>query len=206
VVFKTNKLLTAAVTLAACLGINCSAMPSIAKDHQQADNIVVADEQINSKPYQVARVLVKSSPQQVWQILTDYNSASKTFPTLKKCQVIADAGNCKRIHYQIRPTQSFSCFEYDLDVHETPHKMIEWHRASGDFKDLEGYWKLEPQDGGRSTLVTYASHVNGGFLLPQALIKRQGRMDFPQVMTALRSTAESTTQIASRAGHSHTAN
>jgi ribosome-associated toxin RatA of RatAB toxin-antitoxin module len=205
VVFKTNKLLLAAVTLAACLGFNCSTLPSLAKDHP-CDNIVVGDEEINSKPYQVTRVLIKSSPQQVWQVLTDYNSAPKIFPTLKQCQVIADAGNCKRVHYQIHPSGQLANFEYDLDVRETPHKRIDWHRVAGDFKEVDGYWKLDPADGGRSTIVTYASHVNGGFFMPQALIKRQTRMDFPQVMTALRTTAENTTQIAVRTSHSQTAN
>jgi ribosome-associated toxin RatA of RatAB toxin-antitoxin module len=175
-----------------------------AKDHQS--EIVVAEEQINNKPYQVTRMLIKSSPQQVWQVLTDYNSASKIFPTLKKCHVVSDLGSSKRVHYQIHPSGIMTCFEYDLEMRETPHKLIEWRRLSGDFKAIEGYWKLEPADGGRSTHVTYASHVNGGFLLPQALIKRQTRMDFPEVMTALRTTAENTTQIATRTQHSHTAN
>jgi ribosome-associated toxin RatA of RatAB toxin-antitoxin module len=171
--------------------------------HQQ---VAVCDEEINCKPYSVTRMLIKSRPEQVWQVLTDYASAPRVFPTLKKCQVLSDNGCTKRVHYQIRPSGVVTCFEYDLDMRETPHKMIEWKRASGDFKDLEGFWKLEPAEGGHSTIVTYASHVNGGFLMPQALIRRQSRIDFPVVMTALKSTAENTTQIAARAGHSHQAN
>lgn len=203
-VSKTQKLLIAAAFVVASVGVNSSSMPLQAKEHQS--DIVIAEERINNKPYQVTRLLIKSPPQQVWQVLTDYNSAPKVFPTLKKCRVLSDCGTSKRIHYQIHPSGIMTCFEYDLDVREMPHRLIEWRRVSGDFKAVEGFWKLEPADSGRSTIVTYASHVNGGFLLPQALIKRQTRLDFPQVMAALKTTAENTTQVAVRAQHSHSAN
>jgi Polyketide cyclase / dehydrase and lipid transport len=75
---------------------------------------------------------------------------------------------------------------------------MEWHRISGDFKEVDGFWKLEPTELGRCTMVTYASHVNGGFFMPQLLIKRQLRNDMPTALTALKNKAEGPTQIASR--------
>lgn len=205
-VSNKSKLLSVALMIAAFVGPSFAVQPALAKQDQASD-ISVSDEQINNKSYQVTRVLIKARPEQVWQVLTDYGSATKVFSTLKKCRVLADCGNAKRIHYQIHPSGVMTCFEYDLDVHETPNKLIEWKKVSGDFKEVEGFWRLEPAEGGRSTHVTYASHVNGGFFVPQALVKRQARMDFPAVMVALKSQAENTTQIAARAPHqSHTAN
>jgi len=206
VVSHTSKVFSVAVSLAICFGINASSLKGEAKCDSVHQPVVVAEEQINSKAYSVTRMLIKSRPEQVWQILTDYMNAPRIFPTLKKVQVLSDAGCTKRVHYQIHPSGLMTSFEYDLEMRETPHKMIEWKRVSGDFKDLQGFWKLEPVEGGHATIVTYASHVNGGFLMPQALIRRQSRIDFPAVMIALKSTAENTTQIAARAGHSHTAN
>jgi hypothetical protein len=50
------------------------------------------------------------------------------------------------------------------------------------------------------TLVTYASYVDGGFLMPQPLVRRQCRIDMPEVMTTLKAQAEvhSGVQIAGR--------
>lgn len=71
---------------------------------------------------------------------------------------------------------------------------------SGAFKEVDGYWKLEPIEGGHSTLVTYSAYVNGGFFMPQPLVKRQCKIDMPQIMSTLRSEAE-TPQIANRPAH-----
>jgi hypothetical protein len=75
---------------------------------------------------------------------------------------------------------------------------MEWHRLSGDFKAVDGSWKLEPANNGTCTLVTYSAHVAGGFLMPQMLIKRQSHIDMPSTLLALKKHAETTTQIATR--------
>lgn len=207
-IFKTSKLLSAAVMIASfCAPTICSMQPALAK-HEQISESTVRDEVINKKPYLVSKVLIKARPEHVWQVLTDYSAATKVFPTLRKCRILSDLGATKRVQYQIHPTGALSNFEYELEVRELTHKSIEWKRLGGDFKAVEGYWRLEPVEGGRSTFVTYASHVNGGMWLPQALIKRQSRIDIPQVMAALKTQSETTTQIAARAHHngSHTAN
>jgi ribosome-associated toxin RatA of RatAB toxin-antitoxin module len=201
-VIQKRKLLSVALVVSAFASSGMlEGQPASAKADHGAD-VSVAEEHVNHKPYQVVRTTVKAKPEQVWQVLTDYTSAPKIFPTLRKCHVLSESGNTKRVHYQIHPTGSISKFQYELELRETPHKSIEWRRLSGDFKEVDGYWRLEPADGGRSTVVTYASHVNGGMFLPQALIKRQVRIDLPQVMTALKSHAETTTQIAVRGTHS----
>jgi ribosome-associated toxin RatA of RatAB toxin-antitoxin module len=162
----------------------------------EQDSISIVEETIGDRPYEISKVLVKARPEQVWQIITDYAGAPNIFATLKKCQVMVDHGSTKIVRYQMKPTGLMTCFEYDLEVKEQPHRMIEWKRVSGDFKDVEGYWKLEPVDCGRSTVVTYASHVNGGIFMPQVLIRRQSHIDLPQVMTALKSHSERTMNIA----------
>ncbi len=205
-ILKTSKLLSVALIIASFCAPS-SVQPALAK-HEQGSESIIRDEVINKKPYLVSKVLIKARPEHVWQVLTDYSTAAKVFPTLRKCRVVSDTGNTKRIHYQIHPTGSLTNFEYELEVHEQVQRSIEWKRISGDFKAVEGYWRLEPVDAGRSTIVTYASHVNGGMWLPQALIKRQSRIDIPDVMAALKTQSETTTQIAARAHHnsSNTAN
>lgn len=200
---QKSKLLTAAALIALCVSSNCS-LPAQAKC--EVEGCTLEEQVQNNKNFQVSHVLVKSSPAAVWQVLTDYSGAPKTFQTLKKVQVLSECGNNKRVHYQVRPTGLIATYEYDLDIKETPHKQIEFHRVNGDFKEIEGFWKLEPAEGGRATIVTYGSHINGGLFLPQALIKHQSRVDMPLALSALRTAAESSTQIAARAGHAHGTN
>lgn len=158
----------------------------------------IADETINGKTYYVSRALVKAKPEQVWQILTDYNHAVDVFPLLKKCELIENHGSSKIAKHEIAPSGIPDTFEYILEVHETAPRMVEWKRISGDFKEVEGFWKLEPANNGKYTMVTYSSHVTGGFLMPQMIIKRQSHIDMPNTLLSLKKHAESTTQIASR--------
>ncbi len=163
-----------------------------------SDKPTLSEETINGKCYVVSQVLVNAKPEQVWQVLTDYRHASQIFPLLKKCEVIQDHGSTKITKHEIAPSGIPDTFEYILEVRETAPKSMEWKRISGDFKEVDGSWKLEPANLGKCTLVTYASHVTGGFLMPQMIIKRQARIDMPSTLLALKKHTEGAVQIASR--------
>jgi len=162
----------------------------------------VAEEQMHGRTYIVARVLVKAPPEKVFQILADYDHADKVFPQVRKCKLVADKGASKLVSHEIAPTGiPNTTYDYLLEVKESFPHTLEWHRVSGDFKQVDGYWKLEPVDGGHSTHVTYASYVDGGFFIPQMLIRRQCKIDMVGVMSTLKATAEgpaSSVQIAGR--------
>ena len=153
--------------------------------------IPISEENIGGKSYSVSRLVVHARPEQVWQVLTDYSNAPRVFPMLKKCEVLEDHGSTKIVKHMVAPSGPVGTFQYVLQIKEIPSKLMEWHRVSGDFKEVDGLWKLEPVDAGHATLVTYSSHVNGGMFFPQMLIKRQFRIDTPQVMTSLKHQAES---------------
>ncbi len=164
----------------------------------------VAEEQMHGKTYVVARVQVKAPPEKVFQILADYDHADKVFPQVKQCKLMQDKGASKIVKHEIAPQGIPGTYEYLLEIKESAPHALEWHRISGDFKDVDGYWKLEPIEGGKWTNVTYASYVDGGLFIPQMLIRRQCKIDMAGVMATLKNTVESTgssVQIAGRPGH-----
>jgi len=162
-----------------------------------AEKPKVTDETIDGKPYCVSRLIVKARPDRVWQVLTDYRHAINVFPLLKKCEVTQDHGATKIVRHEIAPSGIPDTYEYLLEIRETAPKLVEWHRLSGDFKNVDGFWKLEPVNVGAYTQVTYASHVTGGFFEPQILIRRQSHIDMPGTILALKKRSESAVQIAS---------
>lgn len=176
------------------LSFGDSAYASDKSNHSQGPSVV--EEKIGKRTYQVSRMYVHARPEQVWQILTDYENAHTIFPCVRKCKVLHDRGNVKEVEQQIKPTGVPGSFTYVLEITETPHRLQQWHRVRGDFSEVEGFWKLEPSEEG--TNVTYASYCSGGLFLPQALIKHQFRVDNPNVMSALRHSAETSRQIASQ--------
>jgi ribosome-associated toxin RatA of RatAB toxin-antitoxin module len=162
----------------------------------EAPSTAVVEEKIGERSYQVSRCLVNVKPEHVWRILTDYENAPGVFPCLKKCKLIKDKGASKLVQHQIKPTGVPSTYDYVLEIKEVANKYYEFHRVSGDFREVDGFWKLEAVNDGNSTLVTYASYVNGGIFLPPPLIKRQARIDMPGVLSALKTRAETSRAIA----------
>ena len=191
----------AAVLTIACVPANF--LPAaIAKGeiHNLSSPAEVIEEVVANKPYATCKLLVKASPEQVWKVLTDYDNATYVFPNLKKCQVLEDHGSTKIVNHEVNPSGLPGTFKYVLQVKETAPTCLEWHRLRGDFREVDGYWKLEPVENGRSTLVTYSSHVNAGFFIPYALVRRQMRIDMPGVMAQLKEHAEAETSVAKIAG------
>ncbi len=153
---------------------------------------------INGEEYSVCRMVVHASPDTIWSIIADYSNLHRVFKQMKKATVLENKGKVKLVKHTVAPSGPVGTYSYVVRVKESaPHKM-EWKRVSGAFKDVKGFWKLEPLDGGRTTRVTYASHVDGGFLIPKALVKRQCRIDMPIVVSNLRSKAESQIRIAGK--------
>jgi ribosome-associated toxin RatA of RatAB toxin-antitoxin module len=161
-------------------------------DVESLETPSLGEQALSGKSFTVSRVLVHAKPEHVWHILTDYSNATKVFPQLRKCEVLQDKGNVKILKHQVNPSGLPACstYQYIVEVKENAPHSLEWHRLSGDFKAVDGFWKLDPSNNGHDTLVTYSSYVNGGFFMPQILIKRQFRVDMPNVLTNLKSESE----------------
>ncbi len=185
--------------LASLLVIGFSLLPSIgfAKSVASGEKIVVSEESKDGKPFCVSHITVNARPEKVWHILADYNHAAHTFPMLKQCELLQDHGTTKIVKHGLVLSGVPGTFDYIVTIKETAPREMEWHRLSGDFREVDAVWTLEPLDGGRATLVTYASHISA-FLVPQALVKHQFQLDMPPALIALKNQAEIETQIASR--------
>lgn len=153
---------------------------------------------ISGEKYSVTKMVMQAPVDQVWQVLTDYANVPKVFPQLKKCEVIKDDGPVKIVKEVVAPSGLLGTYAYVLKLTEKAPHFLQWCRVSGSFKEVRGFWKLEPLDGGRTTMVTYASYVDAGFFIPQPFIRRQARIDMPHVMNQLKCKVENKIHIAGR--------
>lgn len=187
------------LAIAAALTIGLSTTAALADSHSgHVDSSTVSETVIDGDKYSVTKVVVHAPPHQVWHVLTDFENAPKVFPQMKKCELVKDEGHAKIVRHTVAPSGPVGTYSYTLRITEKAPKYMEWHRVSGAFKQVKGFWKLEPLDHGRTTQVTYASYVDGGFFVPQPLIRRQNKIDMPSVMACLKSQVESKIQIAGK--------
>lgn len=161
------------------------------------DSFTASEEQIGPRIYQVSRVVINAAPNQVQEVITDYEHTDKVFDNVTKCKVVKDCGDTKEVAFTIKTLGSLMSCDYVLEIKSTPGR-IEWKRLSGAFKANEGFWKFEPTNGGRSTQVTYAKFVDGGMFAPKFIVNREIRNSMPTIMANLKGTAEHENAVASK--------
>ncbi|MEB3292308.1 MAG: SRPBCC family protein [Synechococcales bacterium] len=94
----------------------------------------------------VARVLVTTSPDVAWSVLTDYRSFARFLPNVVSSRVVEDRGNQKIVE-QVDARQVFLVnvrSRVRSAIVETNRQRIDFRQIDGDLQQLSGYWKIEP--------------------------------------------------------------
>ncbi|MBK9144286.1 MAG: SRPBCC family protein [Candidatus Melainabacteria bacterium] len=145
---------------------------------------------LDGKRYHVGSVKIHSTPDEVWSVLTDYDRAVAVFANVRDIKLLESKGNVKKVRFEVASLGGLWKFNYVLALTEDEPHRIKWHRHSGAFKENEGYWELLPADAGRATVVNYVKRIDGGMLMPQALVDRELARTMPVVLANLKTEAE----------------
>ncbi len=154
------------------------------------NEIVQSEENRDKKTFQVVKTIIKAPPVVIFKTFTDYQRAPEIFSYLKKSKILTSDGPKKTIFCEVEIAGGLFKFEYVLEYIEHAPTLVEWRRVSGAFKSNEGYWKFEPLDKSKSTLVTYSKYVDGGFLFPHFMVKKELRNTMPVILTELKRSVE----------------
>lgn len=93
-----------------------------------------------------AKVLISTSADTVWSVLTDYGNTPKFIPNVVSSKVIMVNGNRKVVE-QVDVRQVFfvtARSRIRSAITETAKTRIDFQAIEGDLKSLKGYWILEP--------------------------------------------------------------
>lgn len=93
-----------------------------------------------------ARVLISTSSDVAWSVLTDYGNTPNFIPNVVSTKVISTNGNQKVIE-QIDVRQVFlvtTRSRIRSAITETAKSRIDFRAIDGDLKSMNGYWLLEP--------------------------------------------------------------
>ena len=94
----------------------------------------------------IAKIVVNSSADKTWKVLTDYNNFYRFLPNVISSKVLKTQGN-QKIFEQIYQVQAL-IFKQQTRVRiastETYPKEIDFKLVDGDLKALQGSWKIQP--------------------------------------------------------------
>jgi len=144
-----------------------------------------------------ARVLVSTSVDTVWSVLTDYSNTPKFMPHVVSSQVITVNGNQKVVE-QIDERQVFfisARSRIRSAITETPKTRIDFQAIDGDLKSLRGYWLLEPiapYAGAQANqiLITQVIEVQPQAGIPSGIFYSIFKQSLGEIMGAIKQEAE----------------
>ena len=163
-------------------------------DIQSALNLKI--EKLEERKRRVCvKVQISYPLEQVWQVLTDYETFTEFMPNVVQCKQLDHPTVGVRIE-QVR-TKTFMGMNFSgrsvFDIEEKfPHK-IHYQLIEGDMKALSGEWRLEPLSLPESEVgidLTYDFVVWPKRIFPMALVEHILSHDIPATVLAVRQRVE----------------
>jgi len=150
--------------------------------------------------------LIQAPPEEVWKILMDFDNYTQTMPYTEVARRIAQESDGKTFYfYTVLNPPLVSRRDYVLKMRD----VSAWENGKGFLKlswavaeDADqrvppqpdkvrlklsnGYWLLEPREGGKTTFATYYLLTDGGGTMPAWVMNKANKTAAPDVILAVR--------------------
>lgn len=160
-----------------------------------AAKVVVQIEKIAERQRQItAKVQIAQPVEQIWKVLTDYESLADFLPNLAKSRLIEHPNGGIRLE-QVG-SQRLLNFNFSarvvLDLEEYFPKEINFRMVEGDFKGFSGSWCLEPYSLGEyvGTNLCYTIQVWPKLTMPVGIIENRLSKDLRLNLLAIHQRVE----------------
>lgn len=131
-----------------------------------------------------AMILINEHENRVFDVLCDVKDFPKFMPSLEKVEVLQRNRNSHIVRMFVK--KAFVKFDYTLRRVCDREKMeVRWVGADEKFEKIDGYWRLEPVDEGR-TKVIYYTYLKPSFFIPQVIIDYLQKRSLPDMLNALK--------------------
>lgn len=138
-----------------------------------------------------ASIEIAAPPSVVYRVILDCDRAARMSPGVKRCKVIAREPDGSEIReHTVKWGFFLPSMQSRARLALRPDREIRFTCIGGDIRACDGFWRLEPLDGGARTRVTYDLWATAPFAVPAALVSGLMRRTVPQSLAALRRECE----------------
>jgi ribosome-associated toxin RatA of RatAB toxin-antitoxin module len=128
----------------------------------------------------VATTVREVSQSAVWKAITAYADYPQFMPRTVECRVLEREGDVLRVIQGIKVGPKTVRYTIRVVLDEA-QGLAEWTLAEGDFKKLDGSWRLEDLGGGQLK-ITYTNLVDVGYKIPGWVSKTLVGGSMPEVV------------------------
>lgn len=170
---QANQAKATFIALLATIAVAVCPLAATAAEESYQLLSVATDHDGTAKDLQ-AQITIDAPPHLVWKTLTNYAQMKHILPGYEKFTVLKANGPTKLLDIAMKVVGFLPTYKYQVQVQENEAaRLIKLQRVSGDFKTLSASYKLNPQDGGKKTLLVYNLSVDTGTRIPgsQAILR-----------------------------------
>ena len=179
------------VLLLALLALAGPARGAIAGDRGGAGIGVAAQADDHGRGVVRASVDIAAPPAVVFDVILDCARAARMSPGVKSCRVVSRAPDGSEIReHTVKWGFFWPTLRSTSRVTLTPDREIRFTCIGGDIRACEGFWRLEPLEGGQRTRVIYDLWATAPVAVPAGLVSAMMRRDVPSSLKALRRECE----------------
>ena len=134
-----------------------------------------------------AAIDIQAPREVVWRLMTDC-AATPRLMRNAQCRVVSgDMRSGSDVREQTTTGNLiFPAMRNQFRSVYTPYARLTFTRTEGDFRTLEGEWRLEPINNGAGTRVIYINRLAISVRLPAPLMREGMRRDVPKMLLNLR--------------------
>ena len=132
---------------------------------------------------------VHATPQEAWNVLTDYDRLGEFVPDLLSSRLVTR--NAHEAVVEQRSEVRFLFVKHTIDltvrITEQPFSTIDVALMGGDMQRYSGQWQLAPEtrDGVQGTLISYAGTMEPNFFIPPLVGESIARANVRKMVTAV---------------------
>lgn len=130
-----------------------------------------ADKSVRAKMAKgVSDVTVKAPKEVVWRLLTDFPNYPRLFPRMTSCAVTKREGSLVYVESYLKPQVMVkqTCQHTINDMAGRPD-VLRWKMLDGNFKAVEGEWRLKSSKDGKQCQVRYTLALEPGAAIPKPM-------------------------------------
>jgi ribosome-associated toxin RatA of RatAB toxin-antitoxin module len=151
---------------------------------ENASDIDVIIEKLEGRQRRItASILIPTSPEKIWEVLTQYEQLADFIPNLIESRIVGEEDGQKLIR-QVGQ-QKFMLVKFSatvvLKMLEIFPRQLQFSQKKGDFKLFQGSWDLTPlppsEEQPLQTRLTYSLLIHPPRHMPLQLIERRMRHD-----------------------------
>ena len=123
--------------------------------------VKVKDTERDSMKIVQGQINIQAPPKLVWDVITSYESYPELFDRYKRMDILEKKGDWELHRSEVDYPVFGSRYVVNVLLHERPQWRIQFHRAEGTIKHVEGVWQLRQTAPGR-TVMLYSVRLDPG--------------------------------------------